>query len=204
MKAGDEITVTDGAGFFYECVITKADPSECHFAVRAKTPAPAKDFFIHIAVSPTKNADRIEWFVEKATELGIDRITLMDCKNTERSFIKTDRLHKVAVSAMKQSLKAVLPAISDHLHSFAEVIDHCEEKEKYIAYVDPTNPHHLKDAVRSGSSYCVLIGPEGDFSDEELKAALDRDFRKVGLGPSRLRTETAALVACHTLNLVNE
>lgn len=201
-RVGDEITVTDGAGFFYDVVITRADAAQCSFEVRRKTGAPKRDFYIHIAISPTKNAGRMEWFVEKATEFGIDKITLMDCRNTERSFIKTDRLNKVAASAMKQSLKAELPAISDHLFQFTEVIESCTETEKYIAYVDPLNPLHLKDAVKPGSSYCVLIGPEGDFSPEELKTAMEYDFRKVSLGPSRLRTETAGLAACHVLNLV--
>ena len=204
MKAGDAITVTDGKGYFYDAVITKADAAQCFFEVREKTPAPAKDYYIHIAISPTKNADRIEWFVEKATELGVDKITLMDCKNTERSFIKTDRLIKVAVSAMKQSLKAVLPEISDHLLQFTEVVETSQEGERFIAFVDTTNPLHLKDAIGSATSYCVLIGPEGDFSAEELKTALEYDFKKVSLGPSRLRTETAGVAACHILNLGNQ
>ena len=203
-KAGDVISVTDGAGYFYEAVITRADAGQCHFDVRTKTAAPKRDFFVHIAVSPTKNADRIEWFVEKATEFGVDKISLVDCKNTERSFIKIERLNKVAISAMKQSLKAVLPVISNNVLQFAEVIENCQEEERYIAYVDASNPLHLKDSAKAGSSYCVLIGPEGDFSSEELKTALDHKFRKVSLGPSRLRTETAAVAACHILNLANE
>ncbi len=203
-KAGDMVTVTDGAGYFYQAVITDADPRQCFFEIRDKSRVPEKDFFIHIAISPTKSADRTEWFVEKATELGVDRISLMECKYTERTFIKTDRLHKVAVSAMKQSLKAVLPQISDHLLQFSEVIESCEEEEKYIAFVDADHPLHLKDAVERGSSYCVLIGPEGDFSYEELRTALEFGFTQVSLGPSRLRTETAGVAACHILNLKNE
>jgi 16S rRNA (uracil1498-N3)-methyltransferase len=171
--------------------------------VRIRHAAPKKNHFIHIAISPTKNADRIEWFVEKATELGVDKISLIDCKNTERSFIKTDRLLKVAVSAMKQSIKAVVPRIEDHLLQFTEVVEHCEEEEKCIAFVDASNPLHLKDAVHPRKSYCVLIGPEGDFSSEELKTAAEFDFQKVSLGPSRLRTETAGMVACHVLNLIH-
>jgi 16S rRNA (uracil1498-N3)-methyltransferase len=202
-KAGDAIAVTDGKGFFYEAVITKADAAQCHFEVRRKTPAPERDHYIHIAISPTKNADRIEWFVEKATELGVDRITLMDCRNTERSFIKTERLQKVAISAMKQSVKAVVPLIQDQLLQFTEVVEQCQEQEKCVAYVDPDNTLHLQDAVAVNKSYCVLIGPEGDFSPEELKTAADHGFRKVSLGPSRLRTETAGMVACHILNLIN-
>ena len=202
-KAGDPIHITDGKGFLYQAVITKPDPTQCFFEIRTKTAAPERNHFIHIAISPTKNADRIEWFVEKATELGVDKISLIDCKNTERSFIKTDRLNKVAISAMKQSIKAVLPFIEDHVLQFTEVVEHCQEKVKCIAYVDATNPLHLKDAGRPGTSYCVLIGPEGDFSAEELKTAMEYNFEKVSLGQSRLRTETAGVAACHILNLIN-
>lgn len=203
-KTGDLIAVTDGLGFFYEAVVTHANAAQCYFNVRTKTPSPKKDYSIHIALSPTKNADRVEWFVEKATEFGVDKITLIDCTNTERSFIKTERLTKVAISAMKQSLKAVLPTITDHLLPFSEIVAHCQEEEKYIATVDLLNPLHLKDSAKKDASYCVLIGPEGDFFPEELQAALDHNFRKISLGPSRLRTETAAIAACHILNLVNE
>ena len=202
-KSGDTIEVTDGKGNFYEAVIAKADPGQCLFEIRKRWEAPKNDYFIHVAISPTRNADRIEWFVEKATELGVDRITLIDCKNTERSFIKTDRLKKVAVSAMKQSVKAVLPVIEEHLLQFTEVVEHCQEQEKCIAFVDPDNTLHLKDAVPQRAAYCVLIGPEGDFSIEELKTAVDHGFKKVSLGPSRLRTETAGVAACHILNLIN-
>jgi 16S rRNA (uracil1498-N3)-methyltransferase len=202
-KAGDVIAITDGKGFFYDAVITRADAGQCHFSIREKTLAPVKDYCIHIAISPTKNADRIEWFVEKATELGVDKISLMDCKNTERGFIKIERLVKVAISAMKQSVKAVLPDIGDHLLQFTEVVERSQEQEKCIAYVDASNTLHLQEAVALKKSYCVLIGPEGDFSAEELRTATDHGFRKVSLGPSRLRTETAGMAACHILNLIN-
>jgi 16S rRNA (uracil1498-N3)-methyltransferase len=202
-KAGDAIALTDGKGFFYDAIITRADSRQCFFEIRDKSEAPKRSYFIHIAISPTKNADRIEWFVEKATELGVDRISLIDCKNTERSFIKKDRLLKVAVSAMKQSAKAFLPAVGDHLLKFTEAVERCEEKEKCIAFVDPFNTLQLQHAVATKTSYCVLIGPEGDFSAEELKTATDNGFKKVSLGPSRLRTETAGVAACHVLNLIN-
>ena len=202
-KTGDVITLTDGKGFFYDAIITRADAARCIFEVRNQMPSEKKDHFIHIAISPTKNADRIEWFVEKTTELGIDKISLIDCKNTERNFIKTDRLLKVAVSALKQSVKADLPVIAERVVSFTDLAEHCTEQEKCIAFVDTANPLHLKDAVRPGTSYCVLIGPEGDFSPEELKTATSRGFKKVNLGQSRLRTETAGIAACHILNLLN-
>lgn len=202
-RAGDPITLTDGKGFFYEAVITAADPDKCEFQVRDKSAAPQRNYFIHIAIAPTKNADRMEWFVEKVTELGVDRITIMQCENSERNFIRTGRLHKVAVSAMKQSMRAALPTLDDRVVPFGEVVAGCGETEKCIAFVDPSNPAHLKDAVGKGSSYCVLIGPEGDFSARELTLALEHGFRKVSLGDSRLRTETAGMAACHILNLIN-
>ncbi len=202
-RSGNDITLTDGKGFFYEAVITGADPAKCSFEIRGQSASPRKNYFIHIAIAPTKNADRMEWFVEKVTELGVDTITIIESKNTERSFIKTDRLRKVAISAMKQSMKAVLPSIEDGVVPFASAVAACQENEKCVAFVDPANPVHLKDAAKPGSSYCVLIGPEGDFSHEELKMALDHGFKKVSLGASRLRTETAGMAACHILNLIN-
>ena len=202
-KVGDTATITDGRGFFYEVTIVKADPNRCAFEVVTRTKAPEKDFFIHLAISPTKNADRIEWFVEKATEIGVDRITLMECKNTERGFIKTERLKKVAVSAMKQSIKAHLPQIGDELVPINDLLENCPEPHRCIAFVDRDNPLHLKDAVPQRGSYCVLIGPEGDFSPEEISAASARGFVKVSLGPSRLRTETAGVMACAVLNILN-
>lgn len=202
-KTGDQIRLTDGKGFFYDGVITRADAGQCSFEIRERSSAPRKNYFIHMAISPTKNADRIEWFVEKATELGVDQINLIDCKNTERTFVKTERLVKVAISAMKQSMKAVLPSIGDHLLQFTEVVENCPQAEKCIAFVDPSNPVHLINAAAPRSSYCVLIGPEGDFSSEELKTAIEYGFKKVSLGDSRLRTETAGMAACHILNLIN-
>ena len=162
----------------------------------------SKNFTIHIAISPTKNADRIEWFVEKAVEFGIDEITLLECDHTERQHINIDRLEKVAISAMKQSLKAKLPSIHS-LTSFRNLTHDAKALEKYIAHVDSENPIQLKNLVARGSSYLVLIGPEGDFSREELTLAKSLGFKKISLGPSRLRTETAGLAACHILNLAN-
>ncbi len=202
-KAGDSLHITDGKGFFYDAIITQADDRKCVFRITETKPAPARDNFIHIAISPTKNADRIEWFVEKAVELGVDKITLMECENTERTFIKIERLEKVAVSAMKQSLKATLPVI-EGLVSFTEVIRQSQETRKYIAYVDQQNPDHLKDLAPRSDRYLVLIGSEGDFSPDELAHAQQHTFHKVSLGKSRLRTETAGVAACHILNLVND
>jgi 16S rRNA (uracil1498-N3)-methyltransferase len=202
-KSGEAIVVTDGKGFFYDVTITQADAARCTFNVIARRSAPEKKYSVRIAISPTKNADRTEWFVEKATEIGVDHITLLECRNSERTNMKTARLVKVAISAMKQSLKATLPRIDEEIIGFTDLLQQSHEEEKCIAYVDDTNPLHLRDAVARDRSCIVLIGPEGDFSPEELHAASAQGFKKVSLGPSRLRTETAGLVACHTLNLLN-
>jgi 16S rRNA (uracil1498-N3)-methyltransferase len=199
---GDNILITDGKGHFYDASISRADGRQCEFSIVNTRIEPTRDYGIHIAISPTKNADRLEWFVEKATELGVDKISLLDCKHTERSFLKKDRLEKVAVSAMKQSLKARLPHIGA-LIDFKSFINNISESERYIAYVDQSNPNHLKNMAKSGKHYVVLVGPEGDFSLEELVNAVEKGFQKVSLGPARLRTETAGMVACNILNLLN-
>lgn len=200
-RAGESIRLTDGKGSFYEAVITKADASQCGLELIRQTKQKEKDFRIHIAISPTKNADRIEWFVEKAVEIGVDQITLLGCHNTERTHLKADRLKKVAISAMKQSVKSMLPEVSSVL-SFADVIKiDCDQK--FIAYVDHANPLHLVNAAQQKKDYLVLIGPEGDFTKDEMEMAMDKEFVKVSLGESRLRTETAGIVACHILNLTN-
>ena len=201
-KKGDRIKITDGKGSFYEASITDPDSHQCIFNINKKLAEPLKTFKIHIGISPTKNADRIEWFVEKAVELGVDEITLIECEHTERQHLKIERLEKMAISAMKQSLKASLPVINPAVN-FRNVILSSHTSEKYIAYVDNENPSHLKNLVKPGSSYLVLIGPEGDFSEEELILAEARGFKKVSLGTARLRTETAGLAACHILNLAN-
>lgn len=201
-RNGDVIKLTDGKGFFYEGIITDADPHECSFEIRSSLPIHKNNFKIHIAISPTKNADRIEWFVEKAVEIGIDEITFLQCDHTERQHIKVDRLRKTAVSAMKQSLKAWLPAIHPAI-AFKDFVSAKTDQEKYIAYVDEQNPHYLQRLVKPDLSYLVLIGPEGDFSADELAIADSHGFKKVSLGHARLRTETAGLAACHILNLAN-
>jgi 16S rRNA (uracil1498-N3)-methyltransferase len=200
---GDVIKVTDGKGFFYDALITKPDSQQCVFEIHEKIQESSRNYFIHIAISPTKNTDRLEWFVEKAVEIGVDKITFIECKNTERPYLKLERMEKVAISAMKQSLKASIPVLKG-LSKFSSAIKEADEKTKLIAFVDPSNPSHLKDVAKPASSYLILIGPEGDFSQQELRQCIEAGFIKVSLGPSRLRTETAGIAACHTLNLINE
>jgi 16S rRNA (uracil1498-N3)-methyltransferase len=201
-KKGDALHITDGHGNFYNARITSEDISKCSFEIISTIADSSRNFKIRIAISPTKNADRIEWFVEKAVEIGIDSITLIDCKHTERTHVKTDRLQKVAISAMKQSVKARLPKL-ESLINFNTFIRSTSGQGKFIAYVDASNPLHLKDAAKPDQDCLVLIGPEGDFSADELQLALSHGFQKVSLGSSRLRTETAGLAACHILNLIN-
>ena len=201
-RNGDAIRITDGNGVFYEGIITDADARQCAFEIHTSTPEPRRNFKIHIAISPTKNTDRIEWFVEKSVELGVDEITLLQCEHTERQHLKIERLKKNAISAMKQSLKAWLPILHPII-SFKDFVPSATEEQKFIAHVDDQNHFHLQRAVDPGLPYLVLIGPEGDFSSDELTLAKRYGFKKVSLGSSRLRTETAGLAACHILNLAN-
>lgn len=201
-KAGDTIHITDGKGVLYTCKVTEPKPDKCSFVIESSEPEKAKSFHIHIAIAPTKNPDRIEWFVEKAIEIGIDEISFIECANSERTSIKLERVEKLAVSAMKQSLKLALPKI----HSIRRLHDFIKAENagvKFIAYVDQANPDELFKAAKPKESYTVLVGPEGDFTPAELELALQNGYKKVALGPSRLRTETAGLAACHTLNLIN-
>lgn len=200
-RPGDSIMLTDGVGYFYECLITKDNPIRCEFSVIKKNKENTRPYHIHIGIAATKNQDRIEWFVEKATELGIDEITILECDHSERSFLKMERLQKVAISAMKQSQKATLPILHS-LTAFKDMLSiSCDQK--FIAFVDYSNPDHLLHLAEINKKYLILIGPEGDFSQEELTLAIQHDFVKVSLGPSRLRTETAGISACCTFHIRN-
>jgi 16S rRNA (uracil1498-N3)-methyltransferase len=199
-REGEVIVVTDGIGFFYDCTITKANANRCEFDIQEKRAEVKKKFRIHLVIAPTKNPDRLEWLIEKATELGVDEITLIDCDHSERSYIKAERLMKVAISAMKQSQKATLPIINP-LNKFSSILDD-KADQKFIAYVDHSNPKHLLHEAIKEKTYLICIGPEGDFSKEELASALGNGFVKVSMGDSRLRTETAGMVACCLLNAI--
>lgn len=201
---GDEIMLTDGKGYFYRAVITAATGKRCLVAVEEALPE-QKGWAgrIHIAVAPAKNMDRNEWFAEKATEIGFDELTFLDCRFSERRVIKTERIEKVLVSAMKQSLKATLPVLNG-MTAFDCFINQDFKGRKFIAHCREGVKQPLQQIACKGEEALVLIGPEGDFSPEEVEAALSHGFIPVSLSNSRLRTETAALVACHTLNLINQ
>lgn len=202
LQNGDSIELIDGEGGLYHATITDNHPKRCAFRVDCVNQEPERTAKIHIAIAPTKNLDRIEWFVEKAVEIGVDEISFLLCSNSERKVLKLDRIEKKAISAMKQSLKARKPKLND-LIPYPDFISNLKGPQKFIAYVDFENPRQLQDEIQAGQSVCVLIGPEGDFSNEELTAAEKYGFKKVGLGKSRLRTETAGIVACHIHALVN-
>ena len=203
---------SDGQGHLYECQVVEANDKACVVETqRAATPREdlaKKAARLHLAVAPTKNPSRMEWLIEKAVEIGVGEITLLNCDHSERSFLKTDRLEKLAISAMKQSLHTVLPEIHpavtlrDWLHSTSN-IQH--STLKFIAHCEADKPRMpLATALQPGQDAVVLIGPEGDFSEEEIALALDCGFQPVSLGPSRLRTETAALYAVTAFNLIND
>jgi 16S rRNA (uracil1498-N3)-methyltransferase len=201
MVPGDVILVTDGKGVFYHAQISAIDSKKCSFQIDSQEKTPTKSFYIHIAIAPTKNADRIEWFVEKAIEIGIDEISFMLCKNSERKVLNLERIEKIAVSAMKQSQQAWMPIIHP-MRPFKEILK-SRADQKFIGHVDHTNPVHLTSAAKPGKNYLTLIGPEGDFAAEELADAIGNRFEKVSLGHNRLRTETAGLVSCQAFQFVN-
>ena len=197
LKEGDEIEVVDGNGNCHLCRISLAHHKRCAVEiVSTEHETPHWGSSITIAIAPTKNLDRMEWMVEKCTEMGIDAIIPLRCRYSERKELKTERLNKILVSAMKQSLKCTLPSLSE-MTPIAEVIAMPFEGKKYIAYCDPSIPRRLfaKEYVASEPAL-IMIGPEGDFSQDEIEAALKAGFEPISLGDSRLRTETAAVMAC--------
>lgn len=203
LTAGDEITLTDGKGNFYRAEISTATNKRCLVNITEVIyQQPFWPCHLHIALAPTKNMDRNEWFAEKATEIGFDELTFLNCRFSERKVIKTERIEKILVSAIKQSLKARLPLLNE-MTDFDKFIEQDFRGQKFIAHCYEGEKPLLKDVLKKGEDALVLIGPEGDFSEEEVKKAIDKGFIPISLGKSRLRTETAALVACHTMNLIN-
>lgn len=199
----DEITLTDGKGNFYRAEISAASNKRCLVnIIETVYQQPLWPCHLHIAMAPTKNMDRNEWFAEKATEIGFDELTFLNCRFSERKVIKTERIEKILVSAMKQSLKARLPQLNE-MTDFDKFIARDFKGQKFIAHCYEGEKPLLRDALHKGEDALVLIGPEGDFSEEEVKKAIEKGFIPISLGKSRLRTETAALVACHTMNLMN-
>jgi len=201
---GDQITVVDGEGTFYRCAITAAHPKHCGLQILSVEEEQHWPYRVELAVAPTKNLDRMEWWLEKATEMGRDRFIPLKCRFSERKELKTERMRKIAVSAMKQSLKATLPTI-DEVTDIKAFLKEPFEGQKFIAHCMDDQPRKLlSHEVRPGEAVRVLIGPEGDFSPEEVQLALANGYVPVSLGDQRLRTETAALASVHTIHIINE
>lgn len=205
MRQGDEIEVVDGKGGLHRCRIADAHSKHASVEVIESVELPKVwRGSVNIAIAPTKHNDRMEWLVEKLVEIGVDRITPLRCRYSERKDINVERLHKIAVSAMKQSLKAVMPRI-DNTTPYAKFIEETTQGQRFIAYCDPSIPRKLmsREYVPFQDT-TILIGPEGDFSPEEIKLALSEGWIPVSLGDNRLRTETAALVAADTCHIINQ
>lgn len=201
-KEGDLLTITDGKGHLFNVEITLADQKNCLVTITSVENKQHHNYKLHIAVAPTKMNDRMEWFLEKATEIGIDEITPIFCDNSERKVIKKERFEKIIQSAMKQSLQMQLPKLNNAM-TFKEFVNQEFSGQLFIAHCEELDKKALHTEIKPNQTYTILIGPEGDFSTKEIETALNKKFNPVTLGNTRLRTETAGIVACHTAALMN-
>ena len=202
-KEGDILFVTNGLGFLFTTEITLASDSKRTVIINTFERQEPPKYQLHLAVAPTKMNERYEWFLEKATEIGLQEITPIICEHSERKVIKTDRFQKILESAMKQSLHYYLPKLNEPL-SFKEFLKKEFSGQKFIAHCEETDKKSLKNELQAQKDVVILIGPEGDFSVKEIQSALEHHFIPVSLGQTRLRTETAAVVACHSVVFKNE
>ena len=204
LNVDDLVQLIDGKGGFYTAKIIDANHRKCSVEIISEQQGVGKrNHYLHIAIAPTKNNDRFEWFLEKVTEIGIDEITPIICEHSERKVIKEDRLEKIIVSAVKQSIKAYKPKLNK-LTLYSDFITTNFKGDKFIAHCEENEKKPLKINYTKGNNAIILIGPEGDFSPQEISLARQNNFQEISLGESRLRTETAGVVACHTINLINE
>lgn len=199
LQSGDEAIVLDGKGHRYQARYEDMHQKQCFFSVQSVEDVPRRPIQLTMAVAPTKQIDRFEWFLEKATEIGIERIVPMICQHSERKVVKTERSQKVLIAAMKQSRTAWLPEISEPI-PYRQFLAEKKVGDLYLAHCYKPKLPHLH-SVSVSDSATVLIGPEGDFSTDEVQQAMDSGFKEISLGQNRLRTETAALVAVHTISL---
>ncbi|KQO24835.1 16S rRNA methyltransferase [Flavobacterium sp. Leaf82] len=202
-KDSDILHVTNGFGLLFETEITLASDNKCIVQVLSIKKSPEPKFHLHLAVAPTKMNDRFEWFLEKATEIGIQEITPIICDRSERKVINAERFEKIILSAMKQSNETYLPKLNEAI-SFKEFVKQQNKGLQLIAHCEETDKKSLKDILKPNESVTMLIGPEGDFSEKEIALALENNYQPVALGNTRLRTETAAIVACHSVVFFNE
>lgn len=202
LGTGDEVMLADGKGTFYRAVISAASGKRCQVRVTETLPqAPFWRGRLHVAMAPTKNMDRTEWLAEKATEMGWDELTFLNCRFSERKVIKTERIEKIVVAAMKQSLKAWKPVVNE-MTDFGAFVRRDFPGQKFVAHCYEGEKPLLKEVLQPGADAVLLIGPEGDFSPEEVEKAVAAGFRPVSLGKSRLRTETAALAGVMTFQII--
>ncbi len=202
-KDSDILFVTNGLGYLFETEITLASDNKCTVKIISFTKETPKKFHLHLAVAPTKMNDRYEWFLEKATEIGISEITPIICDRSERKAINRDRFEKIILSAMKQANELFLPKLNEAI-SLKEFLKQKNEGQLFIAHCEETNKKTLKSALKANEDVTLLIGPEGDFSEKEIYLALENQFIPISLGNTRLRTETAAVVGCHSVVFINE
>lgn len=205
MKKGSSVKIIDGKGNMYEGIISKPDPEACQIEITSVVrDFERRPYRLHIAVSPLKNPDRFEWMVEKCVEIGVDEITPVICKKSEKKSIRDERIKNIIISAMKQSLKAQDTKLNAPVE-FSRLINSTNETNRLIAHCDPELPRKgFKEAYAAGDNCIILIGPEGDFTSGEILQANSAGFESVHLGKSRLRTETAAISACHAIYLINQ
>jgi 16S rRNA (uracil1498-N3)-methyltransferase len=204
MKKGAPVKLIDGKGNLYEGIITDPDPCGCSVKIiQVINDFEKRDYNLHIAISPLKNPERFEWFIEKSVEIGIDEITPLICRNTEKPGIKNERITKLIISSMKQSLKARMSILNSSC-LFSEFINRDENGILMIAHCSNIERHGIGDVYKKGEKAVILIGPEGDFSDDEIGTAIAKGYIPVHLGTSRMRTETAGIAACHSVYFINQ
>lgn len=205
MSKGSEVRLIDGKGNLYEGIISEPDQTRCIIDITGKiVDFEKRNYRLHIAISPLKNPERFEWFIEKSVEIGIDEITPLVSRNTEKPGIKAERINNLIISAMKQSLKATKPVLNSPCN-FSEFISRGKKGISMIAHCDGSVIRNgVSDVYSKNENAIILIGPEGDFSNEEIKLALNQGFLSVHLGSSRLRTETAGVAACHSIYFLNQ
>ena len=203
-KEGDKLNITNGKGLLFLAEIIQADVKQCIAKILSFEEQPEPPYYLHMIVAPTKMNDRYEWFLEKAMEIGVHEITPVICDHSERKVVKLERYERVLLSAMKQSLHLSFPKLNEPV-SFQEFMDRPLKGSKLIAHCEHVmEKPYLQKKVHPWQAVNILIGPEGDFSQEEIKSALSHGWEQISLGESRLRTETAAIVACHTVAMVNQ
>lgn len=203
-KEGDILHITNGMGYHFKATITFANPKKCVATIcevnKIENP---KNYYLHIAIAPTKLNSRFEWFLEKVTEIGIDEITPILCEHSERKLIKHERMEKIMIAAAKQSLKFHFPKLNKMI-SFSDFLNRNNKGDLFIAHCEDEEKQSLKNKLRISRPTTILIGPEGDFSINEIKLSLKNNFQPISLGNNRLRTETAGVVAAHSVAFFNE